>query len=207
MIGAAITSVPGSSDYFLGGVICYSNDLKVELCRVPRSLLERHGAVSAEVAEALARGCARWRTVPSGFPSPASPGPGADRSRNRSASCMWVWRMRAAAVTRRRVLPGDRATVRGMATTVALGRLRRFLLETETLRMRTFIAIPLPARVRDMLGDMQRTLKSQGADVRWTAIPSIHLTLKFLGEMDPAMLPRLIAGLQARTQEVAVRSR
>ncbi len=68
--------------------------------------------------------------------------------------------------------------------------------------MRTFIAIPLPARARDLLGDLQQTLKSLSADVRWTAIPSIHLTLKFLGEMDPAMLPRLMAGLQAQTQEM-----
>ena len=49
-----ITRVPGSSNYFKGGIICYSNDAKMELCGVPPDLLQKHGAVSAEVAEAMA---------------------------------------------------------------------------------------------------------------------------------------------------------
>ena len=57
MLGMHITRVPGSSSYFLGGILCYSNDAKMKLCGVPAGLLEKHGAVSAEVAEALARGC------------------------------------------------------------------------------------------------------------------------------------------------------
>ena len=56
MLGMYITRVPGSSGYFKGGIICYDNDAKAELCGVPRELLQKHGAVSAEVAEAMARG-------------------------------------------------------------------------------------------------------------------------------------------------------
>lgn len=62
--------------------------------------------------------------------------------------------------------------------------------------MRTFIAVPLPTEVRALLGEMQRKLRSFDADVKWTAIPSIHLTLKFLGEIDPAVLPHLAASLR-----------
>jgi nicotinamide-nucleotide amidase len=61
MLGERLTSVPGSSDYFVGGFITYSNAMKVELLGVPPEVLERHGAVSQETAEAMAAG-ARRRT-------------------------------------------------------------------------------------------------------------------------------------------------
>jgi 2'-5' RNA ligase len=58
--------------------------------------------------------------------------------------------------------------------------------------MRTFIAIPLSSEARALLSEMQKTLRSFGANVKWIAVPSIHLTLKFLGEIEPAVLPRLV---------------
>ena len=61
MLGERLTSVPGSSDYFVGGCITYANAMKVELLGVPPEVLERHGAVSQETAEAMATG-ARRRT-------------------------------------------------------------------------------------------------------------------------------------------------
>ena len=56
LIAHKITSVPGSSDYFAGGVVAYSNDLKEKLLGVPGALIARHGAVSGEVARAMAEG-------------------------------------------------------------------------------------------------------------------------------------------------------
>ncbi|MGH9777228.1 MAG: competence/damage-inducible protein A, partial [Candidatus Acidiferrales bacterium] len=56
LLGERITNVPGSSKYFLGGVVCYSDKLKTKLVGVSEKLLQKHGAVSAEVAEALAKG-------------------------------------------------------------------------------------------------------------------------------------------------------
>jgi len=55
-ISARITSVPGSSDYFLGGIVAYSNSLKQELLQVAPPILETHGAVSAACARAMAQG-------------------------------------------------------------------------------------------------------------------------------------------------------
>jgi nicotinamide-nucleotide amidase len=55
-LGAAITSIPGSSRYYLGGVVAYSNRAKEELLGVRGATLERHGAVSAEVVEEMAAG-------------------------------------------------------------------------------------------------------------------------------------------------------
>jgi PncC family amidohydrolase len=56
LLGAALTAVPGSSDYVLGGVIAYSNALKTALLGVPDELLQAYGAVSEEVARAMAEG-------------------------------------------------------------------------------------------------------------------------------------------------------
>ena len=62
--------------------------------------------------------------------------------------------------------------------------------------MRTFIAIPLLAESRTMLDKMQQSLRVHRADVRWVAIPSIHLTLKFLGEVEPEIIPRLSESIE-----------
>ncbi|MCK6485280.1 MAG: competence/damage-inducible protein A [Phycisphaerae bacterium] len=52
-----LSDIPGSSAYFLSGIVCYSNEAKVNLLGVPREIIERHGAVSAEVAESMALRC------------------------------------------------------------------------------------------------------------------------------------------------------
>ena len=56
LIAAAITEVPGASGYFLGGVVSYSNEAKEAFLDVPHALIEAHGAVSREVAVAMASG-------------------------------------------------------------------------------------------------------------------------------------------------------
>jgi PncC family amidohydrolase len=59
MIGAAITDIAGSSDYFLGGVIAYDNRIKTGVLGVPAMILKRHGAVSGETVIAMAKGAQR----------------------------------------------------------------------------------------------------------------------------------------------------
>jgi len=56
LIAKWLTDMPGSSDFFERGVVCYSNESKIELLGIPRELIARHGAVSKEVAEAMAAG-------------------------------------------------------------------------------------------------------------------------------------------------------
>ena len=63
--------------------------------------------------------------------------------------------------------------------------------------MRTFIAVPLPSECRDTIEKIQRPMRPLGADVRWTAITSIHLTLKFLGEIESTLVPDLTSALRA----------
>lgn len=59
LVAHLITEVAGSSDYFSGALVTYSNDAKVALADVPSDLLEAHGAVSAQVAQAMAEGTRR----------------------------------------------------------------------------------------------------------------------------------------------------
>ena len=65
--------------------------------------------------------------------------------------------------------------------------------------MRTFIAIPIPDRCKEILAHMQQALRSFKADIRWVSISSIHLTLKFLGEADPATIHMLAESLRSES--------
>jgi CDP-diacylglycerol--glycerol-3-phosphate 3-phosphatidyltransferase len=78
MLAAAITGQPGSSAYFAGGVVAYSNEIKERLLEVPSALLERHGAVSAEVARAMAEGARRLLGVDLAISITGIAGPDAD---------------------------------------------------------------------------------------------------------------------------------
>lgn len=59
LLAAALTDVPGSSSYFLGGVIAYANQVKIDQLQVPAATLKKQGAVSAETAAAMAEGVRR----------------------------------------------------------------------------------------------------------------------------------------------------
>jgi nicotinamide-nucleotide amidase len=86
LIGARITNIAGSSEYFERAAVTYSNPAKTEMLGVPGALLERYGAVSSEVAAAMARG-SRPRRRTSGFRSPVSPAPTAAPSKSPWGSC------------------------------------------------------------------------------------------------------------------------
>jgi len=58
-----LTDIPGASAFFIGGVIAYHNDIKLQLLDVPREVLRHHGAVSSQTAAAMAAGCrSRFKT-------------------------------------------------------------------------------------------------------------------------------------------------
>lgn len=76
LIAHRITNVPGSSDYFLEGVVSYSNEAKEKILGVPRDILDAHGAVSAPVVEAMARGVRRLSGADIGVGVSGIAGPG-----------------------------------------------------------------------------------------------------------------------------------
>jgi PncC family amidohydrolase len=71
-----LTAMPGSSAVVLGGVVAYHDDLKRQVLGVEPALLERHGAVSAEVAEAMAHGARRLGNADIGLATTGIAGPG-----------------------------------------------------------------------------------------------------------------------------------
>jgi len=80
MIASYITDVPGSSEYFEGAVVAYSNVVKERLLGVPASTLEQYGAVSAETAIAMARGARKVLRVDVALAITGIAGPGGDTS-------------------------------------------------------------------------------------------------------------------------------
>jgi nicotinamide-nucleotide amidase len=132
LLSARLTDRPGASAYFAGGVVAYSNDAKTKLLGVPPELIERHGAVSEEVAEALADGAlARFEADTAiGLTGIAGPDGGTpDKPVGRVCFSVVVMRDgEAERVTRSIDMPGSRADVRDRSTAVAFHLLRRLLL-------------------------------------------------------------------------------
>ncbi len=129
LLAARLTDRAGSSSYVHGAIVAYSDDVKVSQVGVDRALIERHGAVSAEVAEALADGVRERLAADVGVGITGIAGPGGG-SAEKPVGLVWltVAGPQSARMTRSVNLPGGRADVRDRATTVAMHMIRRALL-------------------------------------------------------------------------------
>jgi nicotinamide-nucleotide amidase len=131
LMAARITDVAGSSAYFIGGVVVYSNQAKSELVGVDPALIERVGAVSVEVAEALADGAMSRFDADLGVGITGIAGPGGGTPEKPvGLVCFSVASSDRARITRSIQLPGDRADIRDRATTVTMHLLRQLLLDS-----------------------------------------------------------------------------
>ena len=128
LVAARLTEPPGASDYVAGGVVAYSNAAKTELLGVPEELIEREGAVSPQVAEAMADGALEGfgADVAIGTTGVAGPGGGTE-DKPVGYVCICVKDADGGVVARDPVLPGNRSEIRDRAGTVALHLLRRHL--------------------------------------------------------------------------------
>jgi nicotinamide-nucleotide amidase len=130
MLGMHITRVPGSSRYFVGGVLCYSNDAKVRLCGVSPELLQKYGAVSAEAAEALAQGVRDTLHSSIGLSITGIAGPEGGTP-EKPVGLVYIGLCDGKqTLSRHRIMPGDRESIRERSTYLALSWLRRFLMRT-----------------------------------------------------------------------------
>jgi nicotinamide-nucleotide amidase len=129
LLAARLTDRPGSSDYVRGAIVAYADDVKTAQAGVPAQLIEEHGAVSQEVAEALAEGARRQLGADVGVGITGVAGPGGG-SEEKPVGLVWlsVASEGADLLTRSVNLPGGRADVRERATSVAMHLLRRALL-------------------------------------------------------------------------------
>lgn len=128
MLGSQLTSVAGSSSWFRGGAIVYSNELKVELAGVLKATLDAHGAVSDPVANELAAGIRRRcaSTIGIGITGIAGPGGG---SQDKPVGTVHVAIADEHGVDIKRVvIPGDRSAIRRRACMLALQLARRRML-------------------------------------------------------------------------------
>jgi nicotinamide-nucleotide amidase len=128
MLAQRITSLSGSSRYFLGGAVVYSNELKTQFAGVPKALIDKHGAVSREVAQALAEGI-RKRCLSSygvGITGVAGPTGGTEQKPVGLLYVALAGEEGTQVVERN--FPGDRARIRQFATEQALEMIRRALL-------------------------------------------------------------------------------
>jgi nicotinamide-nucleotide amidase len=128
LMSARLTERGGSSEYFLGGAVVYSNEAKVSLANVDPNLIERFGAVSTEVAEALASGAAERFGADFGIGITGIAGPdGGTEDKPVGTVCFSVCSRDGGHLTRRLRLPGGRSDVRDRSTTVAMHLLRQVL--------------------------------------------------------------------------------
>jgi PncC family amidohydrolase len=125
-LAAALTAVPGSSAVFVGGIVAYANGVKRALLEVSPELLERHGAVSAECARAMALGCQHgfatdWALSTTGIAGPDGGSP------DKPVGLVWFgWARKGGWVqTQCRIFGGDRAAVQRLSVEHSL----RVLLE------------------------------------------------------------------------------
>jgi nicotinamide-nucleotide amidase len=132
LIGARLTEIPGASDVFVGGVIAYANEVKEARLGVPRALLEQHGAVSAEVAESMAKGARAELGADVAVADTGIAGPGGGTAEKPVGLVYLAVEGPEGSRTLRFELPGDRESVRLRATALALHMLRRFLTRSDT---------------------------------------------------------------------------
>jgi nicotinamide-nucleotide amidase len=128
MLGERITSVSGSSRYFVGGTIVYSNAAKTDLAGVPADMVERHGAVSREVAAALAEGI-RYRCESTfGVGITGVAGPTGGTPEKPVGLVFHALASDGGTEVIERNFPGDRKRIRRFATTLALDMVRKKLM-------------------------------------------------------------------------------
>jgi nicotinamide-nucleotide amidase len=128
LLAARLTDRPGSSAYVEGGVVAYANEAKADLLGVDPALIEAHGAVSEEVAEAMAAGALERFGADTAVAITGIAGPDGGSDEKPVGTVVWSVGLRdGGTLTRRALLPGDRTDIRERATTVAMHLLRRAL--------------------------------------------------------------------------------
>ena len=129
LIAASCTDLSGSSAWFERGFVSYANAAKAEMLSVPASLIEKYGAVSEEVAKAMALGAlarsrAQFSVAVTGIAGPTG---GSDAKPVGTVWLAWAQIEPAQCVAMRKVFPGDRQEVRLATTELALAQLLKMV--------------------------------------------------------------------------------
>jgi len=130
LIAERLTNVAGSSRYFMSGVICYSNESKLELAGIPPLLLEMQGAVSAEVARGLAEGIRERANTSIGVGVTGVAGPSGGSAEKPVGTVHIAVATPSGTQHRQLLFPGDREKIRWQASQAALDMVRRELMKS-----------------------------------------------------------------------------
>ena len=128
LVAERLTSVSGSSRYFLGGAVVYSNELKTAFADVPQDLLEMYGAVSEQVARALAEGIRKRCGTTLGLGITGVAGPTGGTAEKPVGLVFHALASEGGTELIKRNFPGDRARIRWFASQQALDMVRRKLM-------------------------------------------------------------------------------
>ena len=206
MVAARLTSVPGSSASFVGGVVAYADEVKRSELDVPEELLAEHGAVSAEVAAAMAEG-ARQRLgadVAVAVTGVAGPGGGTPE---KPVGRVYLHaagpdgfagsHARPARGARAGAGAGDRHGAPSPAC-ASDGKSRRIRMSSAASvsgdeRLRLFLALRLPD---DVLDEVERWQREQLPGVRVVPREHLHITLAFLGHRPAGELESIVGALR-----------
>ncbi len=133
LLASLVTDVPGASRAFVGGVVSYATRVKVSVLDVPPAVVEEHGVVSEECAEAMAGGVRRRLDATWGVATTGVAGP--DSQEGRPVGTVWIAAAGADVVrTRLLALDGDRRTIREATCAAAVSLLWDLLREEPGLR-------------------------------------------------------------------------
>jgi 2'-5' RNA ligase len=245
LIAERITGIPGSSAYFLGGVVAYANSAKAALLGVSEAMLSEHGAVSEPVARALAEGARERFGADFGVATTGISGPEGG-SPAKPVGTVYVALARAEGThCDHFVFPLDRTRHRQLSAQIGLDWVRRALLgeelvgptllrrkgggpppaqmaprrdaearrgsretgETEEARekpdgaIRAFIAIELDDAVRRAAATVIGALRESrgGGRVRWVRPENLHVTLRFLGNIESERVLPIVRNLGEAT--------
>ena len=128
LIAHRITNVPGSSKTFLAGIVAYSNAAKTDFLGVPAELIRKHGAVSPEVAEAMAEGAAARTGADVALGVTGIAGPGGGTSEKPAGLVYMALRTPEGVSSMRNIFGGSRAEIKQRASQAALNLIRIYLL-------------------------------------------------------------------------------
>jgi nicotinamide-nucleotide amidase len=135
LLAVRLTDAPGASATFVGGVVTYANEAKTEMLGVPKELIAEHGAVSPEVADAMAEGALERFDAHVAVSTTGVAGPGGGTEEKPVGTvCICAKIAGGNSLSRDLVLPGDRAEIRDRTSTLALHLLRYLLRDEEPPR-------------------------------------------------------------------------
>ena len=180
LLAERITRISGSSRYFMGGALVYSDALKRDFCGVPPLLLASDGAVSRPVAAALAEGIRQRCKTTLGIGITGVAGP--ERRHAKKSPSAWFISRSPTASTPKLWNADSPATATAFAGLPPNWRSICCAANSDNL-MRLFVALDIDEAIQQRLDDYVRTLQPRLPGVRFVRSNTYHVTLKFLGEV------------------------